>query len=134
MRPDIDLPPPLLRPQRFVLRTQALITLALGCWFIAAPWVLDTLAPTTTRSAAYDNWIVGGVIALLSLWQLLRPSALWATWLIALLGAWIFVAPWVLGYDRVHLADYNSWAVGAVIAIVGSWAVMLTGGGVRFRV
>jgi hypothetical protein len=36
-----------------------------------------------------------------------------------LLGAWIFFAPWILGFAGFPAAAWDHWIVGAAIAIVG---------------
>jgi hypothetical protein len=50
----------------------------------------------------------------------------WATWLNVLLGAWVFVAPWAIGYGGTIAT--NDHAAGLVVLLValGSVAVPLT--------
>jgi len=44
----------------------------------------------------------------------------WPDWLNLILGAWLFISPWVLGL--VSPASWNNWIVGIVVAILALWA------------
>jgi len=44
----------------------------------------------------------------------------WPDWLNLILGAWLFISPWVLGL--VSPVSGNNWIVGVVIAILALWA------------
>jgi hypothetical protein len=42
-----------------------------------------------------------------------------------LLGAWIIIAPWILGFAGLPTAAWDHWATGAAITISGIWGVSL---------
>lgn len=55
-----------------------------------------------------------------------RPWTRWQDWGNLLLGAWFFVAPWVLGttHGTTHQSTpWNNWWAGAVIVLVSLWAL-----------
>jgi hypothetical protein len=85
------------------------------CLFVA-PWVL---AFTATGAAAWNAWIVGAVVALVALGALVAFSA-WEEWVNLVLGAWDFVAPWVLGFTAVTGAFAIHLIVGALVAILAA--------------
>jgi hypothetical protein len=45
----------------------------------------------------WNAWVLGVVMVLVGLSALASPP-MWQRWLIMILGIWIFVAPWVLGF------------------------------------
>ena len=47
----------------------------------------------------------------------------WQHWVNLLLGAWLFVSPWSLGYVDATRAAWNSHLVGAAIALVAALAL-----------
>jgi len=49
----------------------------------------------------------------------------WQDWTNIGLGAWLFVSPWVLGYEPVRAAAWNSWIFGILIVAVSLSAVIL---------
>lgn len=41
----------------------------------------------------------------------------WEDWLNLVLGAWLFISPWLLGYSNATAAAWNAYIVGAAFAI-----------------
>jgi len=53
-------------------------------------------------------------------------SKRWQDWLNLLLGAWLFVSPWVMRYaDPTSHAAWNAWLLGAAIVIFAAVAVSM---------
>ncbi len=49
----------------------------------------------------------------------MRPWTRWQDWLSVVFGAWLFVAPWVLGMiGDSMVASWNSWILGVAVAAV----------------
>lgn len=44
----------------------------------------------------------------------------WQEWGNLILGAWIFVSPWIYGFATGHAAAWDHWIVGVLIAIVSA--------------
>jgi hypothetical protein len=94
------------------------INFVLGIWSIVSPLVLYESAKTAPALNAY---IIGVVIAVLSaaaLWHFQK----WEEWLSAVLGAWLVVSPWVLGFGVDHIATWNQIIVGIVVGILAFWS------------
>lgn len=53
--------------------------------------------------------------------------ARWFYWLICILGLWLFISPWILGYspNMYFLTDY--WVFGVALTIIGFIGGMLGG-------
>lgn len=49
----------------------------------------------------------------------------WQDWVNFFVGGWLFVAPWVLGYDHLRAAAWNSWIFGIVVLAVSAAALIL---------
>lgn len=48
----------------------------------------------------------------------------WQDWMNFVLGLWLFVSPWVLGFARLEAAAWNCWLVGVVVAAVSVSALI----------
>ena len=98
----------------------------LGVWLMADPAFLTYADP----AARTNDHIVGPVVAgfaFVAMWQLMRPLR----WSELVVGVWLLVAPWILGYDTV-VSTINSLIVGlllAVLAFVGVKTSKRFGGG-----
>ena len=104
-----------------------------GIWLFVSPWVLNFTGaaaryPVTTAiamTAAWNAWVLGAVVFLLSLVATHRPQSR-PEWINMLLGVWIFISPWILGFARLSPALWDHWITGAVIVIVAfvgiAWA------------
>jgi SPW repeat len=99
----------------------------LAVWLFVSPWVLnfggvvDGGVGTTAAiamTAAWNAWVLSVIVFVLAI-TAARQLGSGPEWLNVLLGAWIFIAPWVLGFVGFPAAAWDHWIVGAAIAIVG---------------
>ncbi|WP_265109099.1 SPW repeat domain-containing protein [Halosolutus halophilus] len=87
---------------------------AIGCWLLVAPIVFD--APAIGR---WNDAIVGAVIVLVAGTNYARatrrrPASAIGSGLVAILGLWLVVAPFALGFEGVAL--WNDVVAGTVVA------------------
>jgi len=101
-------------------RWQDWINLLAGAWLFFSPWIL---AFTGTTVAAWNAWILGAAVFLVSLWALGSPASRGVLWFLTILGAWTFVAPWVLTFASLAVPAWNAWVLGAIIFILALWAM-----------
>lgn len=96
----------------------ATVLLLLGGWL-----VFSALAfPYGVSAAAISNAIIGSLILVLAAVALRAPTdASPLCWIIAALGIWVFVAPFVLGYGEIILVMGNNLWVGAVATLVAAF-------------
>lgn len=94
------------------------LNLVLATWLFVSPWIVF---PSTLASAV-NAWASGAVIFLVALASLRSQRPEDVKWLNALLGAWVFVAPWVLGFAAAAGAAWNAWIIGAAIALLALWS------------
>jgi len=91
------------------------------CWlaamsFFVSPWTYFGVSEDAT---AWNAWIVGGMMILISMARLWKPILFTPlAWMNTALGAWAVLSPWIIGYVRTAQA-VNSVVVGLVI-VAGS--------------
>lgn len=98
-----------------------------GLWEIIAPFVLgysgDAVATT-------NDVVVGIVVAIFAAIRFLGAyGAAWLSWVNAVLGVWLIVAPFILGYSGIAAATTNDIILGIIIAALGVWGALATRGG-----
>lgn len=115
--------------------------MVIAIWFFISPWVLQfgqnasvapleqgTPATDVVGAAAWNAWVLGVIVFLVALSAMGR-LARGQEWINLLLGIWIFIAPWVLGfaYGPYGWAAGDHWIVGALIFIVSAAALWQIG-------
>ncbi len=86
-----------------------LYNLAAAIFLLAAPWMFVRVNPT----AAIDLQASGAAIAILSLAAIIAFSA-WEEWVNLLVGGWLIVSPWLLGFAHTRAMHFSIIA-GAVV-------------------
>ncbi|MCA6107002.1 SPW repeat protein [Bradyrhizobium cenepequi] len=86
-----------------------LYNLAAAIFLLAAPWMFVRANPT----AAIDLRLSGTAIAVLSLAAMIAFSV-WEEWINLLVGGWLIVSPWLLGFTHTR-AMHFSIVAGAVV-------------------
>ena len=95
------------------------VNLVLGLWILAAPWVLQFEHDANPTRNAVIMGILIAVAALLALYRLMA----WEEWANVVLGAWLVISPWVLGFSSLTAAVWNAVVVGAIIAALALWTL-----------
>lgn len=57
----------------------------------------------------------------------MSPWKRWQDWAKVVLGAWLFLTPWILGFALDASASWNAWIAGLVLALIGIWALAAPG-------
>ena len=100
-------------------RWQDWVNLVLGIWLILSPWILGF---SGTPAAMWNAVIVGVVVGLMALMHL-RGGPLWEEWVNVVLGIWLILSPWILGFSGMANALWNAVIVGV---LVGALALSAT--------
>jgi SPW repeat len=107
-------------PRRSTISWASGLNIALGIWLIISPFVFGYGDMQTLLG---NDIILGIVVGALAVIRVLGPfSTSAAGWLNFLLGIWIIISPFALGFS-----DNNRWndvAVGAVIAALAAWSTL----------
>ena len=99
-------------------RWQDWANVVLGVILIISPWVLGA---TGTNAILWGAVIGGVLIALVGLWALYQPEQTLPEWVNLVLGIWVVVSPWVLGYSGTTNAVWYDVIVGVLVAAVALW-------------
>jgi hypothetical protein len=103
-------------------RFQDWINLILGALLFISPWLLGFADQTM---AAWNAWIAGAVVVALSIAALVR-FAEWEEWVNIVVGLWILISPWVLGFAGINTARWTCVILGIVIAAMAAWEAWTT--------
>src|SRR5258708_38215652 len=93
-------------------RWQDWVSLVLGVLLFISPWVFST---STNGSSSWTAWFVSvmGVILALAALASLSPATI-AEWISLVLGVWLFISPWALGFPPLGSPAWTAWRVGLV--------------------
>ncbi|WP_026620776.1 hypothetical protein M728_004745 (plasmid) [Ensifer sp. WSM1721] len=100
-------------------RAQDWVNLVLAVCLFLSPWVIGFVAePTPTWNA----WIVGIVLGALAI-ATLSAFAEWEEWANMVIGLWLIVSPWLLGFMANVNAMWTHVILGVLVAAISAWAV-----------
>ena len=97
------------------------LNLILGALLLISPWLFSFAAGAETQNAV----ICGIIIVALSL-AALAAFAEWEEWLNLIVGIWVFVAPWALGFTGTNTRAMGvHLVVGAAVAVIAAIEVWM---------
>jgi hypothetical protein len=88
--------------------------LLLGVFLIASPWLFGFPEGAASQNAALS----GFVILVLSI-AALTAFAVWEEWLNLIVGLWVLVSPWLLGFAGTAAMAVHV-IVGAIVAVLAA--------------
>jgi predicted MFS family arabinose efflux permease len=98
---------------------QDAINLVLGAWLVLSPLILGYVGD---RNPAWNAFIVGAAIFILAaaaIWAFQK----WEEWINVLLGLWLIVSPWALGFNTMPTPLWNQIIVGVLTGGLALWSV-----------
>lgn len=101
-------------------RWQDWVNLILGVWLFITPFIGMEMV---SSAAAWNGYIFGVLVVALSIWALVQPRA-WEEWINLVIGVWLILAPFVLGFTTETTAMWNHIVVGVVIGVDALWAAL----------
>lgn len=105
-------------------RWQDWVSLVLGVLLFISPWVFST---STNGSSSWNAWIFGVIGVLLALWALaFLHTAPIGRWISLIIGVWLFISPWVLGFAALSSAAWTAWLIGILFVIANGWTLLQT--------
>lgn len=115
-------------PNSDMVRWAGGLNILAGIWLIISPFILGF---SNVQSAMWNAVIVGIVVAVLAA---IRAGAMldqpWLSWINLILGIWLFVSPWVLGYSGTTSALWNSLVLGVIVFVLSGWSILSSPDGV----
>jgi hypothetical protein len=95
------------------------LNLVLAAILFVSPWVLGF---TTEMAAAWTAWATAIVIAVFAGAAIVK-FAEWEEWANLVLGLWLVVAPWIVGFTNAIAARWTHVVLGLLVAAVAGWGV-----------
>jgi SPW repeat len=92
-------------------RWQDGVTAVLGAILFIAPFAFGD---TSQAAAAWTAWTAGALLFVLGGAMLLAPRVRTSEYLPLILGALLFLAPWVLGFSGLAVMARSSWIIGVL--------------------
>lgn len=100
-------------------RWQDWVNLILGVWLFITPFVFGMIP--VAGAAAWNGYIFGGIVAVLSVWALAQPRA-WEEWVNLVIGIWLILSPFILTFTNQTAAMWNHLIVGIIVGVDALWA------------
>lgn len=99
----------------------SVINILAGIWLIIAPFVLSFGRDDST----WDSVIIGIVVIILAALRMMGGArARWLSWLVAIVGVWAIISPWIFSDSDVNAILWSDIIAGIVVVICGVWAAM----------
>jgi hypothetical protein len=96
------------------------LNLALGLWLFVAGLFP---AAQIMDAGAWNHYIAGLAIAIVAGVAISRPQK-WEEWTNLILGLWVFLAPFLLGFWEVGWSLWNHLIIGMVVAGLALWTLV----------
>lgn len=101
-------------------RWQDWFNLVLGAWLIVAPFVGVGSAGDV---AAWNSYVSGVAVAIFALAAIARPQV-WEEWVNLVIGLWLILAPFALGFTDQPLPMWNQIVIGLLVGADALWAAV----------
>jgi hypothetical protein len=102
-------------------RWQDWINLLLGAWLFASPWAMNFAS--SAHGAARNAYVVGAAIVLFAGVAMYMRAA-WEEGVNILLGSWMMVSPWIIGFNTNNAVTENSVVCGLLVAGLAAWVTL----------
>jgi SPW repeat len=93
--------------------------LLLGICVFLSPWAIGR----HVGSAVISNYVIVGIATSFLAIAALVAFRPWKEWIDLVLGAWLVVSPWLVGFSAVNALMWNAVLIGAFI-IVCAWCAL----------
>ncbi|SDP06513.1 SPW repeat-containing protein [Nakamurella panacisegetis] len=98
--------------KRFV-RWEDWATLVIGAVIALSPLWL-----TTTSKATGSMIVLGILVAAVGLVNLVAPDVMALEWTGIVLGALLFLSPWIMNFHGLKAASWTAWIAGALVVLL----------------
>ena len=99
-------------------RWQDWAEVAIGVLVLLSPLVVET-----SNAAMWTMIVLGALIALDGLVELAMPAMIYGEYVQMVLGALLFISPWVMSYTDMMAASWVSWVGGVLTVVAGALAM-----------
>lgn len=112
--------------KRLTHNWQDSLCLILGLWLVVSPWVLGFNA---VEVATWSAVVIGLIITAMALMTLVEFHD-WEEWADMIVGAWLVISPWLLGFTdpvgvaAAGIATWNTVIVGLLVLGLALWSLV----------
>jgi hypothetical protein len=103
-------------------RWQDWVVLILGIYLFFSPFFLSY----TQTIAASNAYVIGIAVVVFAILALI-DSRLWEEWVNLILGIWLIISPFVLGYSNMSTVTWNHVILGLLIGADALWVIARPG-------
>jgi hypothetical protein len=96
------------------------INLLLGIALLISPFVMGFATGTPMINAVIGGVVIGAIAI-----AALVSFTVWEEWLNLLLGLWVVISPWVLGFTEMTTAFQTHVAIGFAVAVLAAIELFL---------
>lgn len=91
-----------------------------GVWLVVAPSILGFAA---LENAFWNSVITGTAVTVIGLIRMIKPlQSEWLSRVTIMIGMWVAVSPFVLGFAEVGSAMWNAAFTGIIILALATWS------------
>lgn len=107
-----------MEDERTTSQSLSILNIVFGAWLVVSPYILGY----TSSQARWQQSAAGLVVLVLAGIRFMSPQIQWVSWVNALVGAWMIIAPFTstAGYQST-VAFWNEVVIGILIALSGLW-------------
>lgn len=106
------------RLTRRTVRSTSGINIIAGIWLALAPFLLSY---SDITGAVWNDIMIGLVVAILAWIRVDRPLLNeGVSWINLILGAWLILAPFAIGYSATVAPLWNDMIIGVVVAVLAA--------------
>lgn len=102
--------------ERTTSQSLSILNILFGAWLVVSPYMLGY----TSSQAKWQQVGAGVIVLLVAGLRFMAPRLQWASWINALVGAWLIIAPFSATYQS-NVAFWNQVILGILIALTGLW-------------
>jgi hypothetical protein len=73
--------------------------------------------------AAWNTWLFSAAALVIGIYELIVGGRALGGFLNALIGFWLFLSPWIVGYAGMNGVSWTNWIVGALLFFDTLWAL-----------
>jgi hypothetical protein len=96
-------------------RWQDWANVVLGVVLFITPFVFGA---TGNQTVAFTAYIGGVLLVLVGLFNLANPASQAGEWTEGVLGALVFLSPWLLGFAGLTMMAWSAWIIGVLAVIL----------------
>ena len=107
-----------MEDERTTSQSLSILNMVFGAWLIVSPYILGY----TSSQARWQQAAAGIIVLLLAAIRFMAPQIQWVSWVNALVGVWMIIAPFTsaTGYQST-VAFWNEVVIGILVALSGLW-------------